>query len=220
MLLYVFVTLFVCCLSAPQSFDCPMRELALQFAQEIQPFLTGDQLQQIADALNGSPEAQHCNISATSLKYNKQHREAPIWNDLNDINDIKNTLFVDYNNGNDDHNGSISHPLKLLETAVYRFRNNHKHKTQIILRKGTHYLPNTIYFTPNDSHLLITNYNGEQVALSGGFSINCAWKLYKGTDYYSCDLSQNTNITSINSILGLRVNGIRGVRARDPNANP
>ena len=30
-----------------------MRQLALEFAQNIQPFLSKDQLQEIADALNG-----------------------------------------------------------------------------------------------------------------------------------------------------------------------
>ncbi len=37
----------------PASFDCPMRQLALEFAQNIQPFLSYDQLQEIADALKG-----------------------------------------------------------------------------------------------------------------------------------------------------------------------
>ena len=34
------------------SIDCPMRQLALEFAQEIQPWLTTTSLQEIADALN------------------------------------------------------------------------------------------------------------------------------------------------------------------------
>ena len=226
--LLVFIGLLIHCESAPKSFDCPMRQLALEFAQEIQPFLTGDQLQEIADALNGSPEAQKCNISAQSLKYNQQHRRSPKWNDLNDIDDtldISNTLFVDYKNGNDNHNGSISHPLQLLETAVYRLREikqqDPKQRKRIILRQGTHYLPNTIYFKPIDSHLLITNYNGEESILSGGFPIDCNWKsLNQQQNLYSCDLSSNTNVTSMESIYGLRVNGERGVRARYPNNNP
>ena len=37
----------------PPSFDCPMRQLALEFAQDIQPWLTTTSLQEIADALNG-----------------------------------------------------------------------------------------------------------------------------------------------------------------------
>lgn len=219
------IWLFAQCNSAPQSFDCPMRQLALEFAQEIQPFLSGDQLQEIADALNGSPEAQNCNITAQSLKNNHTpHREPMHWNDLDDINQSINTIFVDYINGNDDFNGSISHPLRLLETAVYRFRDEKYQNTQrkrIILRKGTHYLPNTIYFKPIDNHLLITNYNGEQVTVSGGFPIDCQWKsLSQQENLYSCDLSGNPNITSLSTIHGLRVNGIRGVRARYPNNNP
>eukprot|EP01084_Bolivina_argentea_P066970 122070_1 len=210
----------------PEDFDCPMRQLALEFAMDIQPYLAADQLQEIADALNGSPESVNKSCVTVPANWKKKYRTPPNWNDLN--YDNRNTLFVDYINGNDNHNGSISYPLKLLETAVYRLRNrNYKNmrsitnKAQIILRSGTHYLPNTIYFTPDDSHLLITNYNNENVILSGGIPIqNCDWKLYKGTDYYSCDLSQNTNINTLSSIYGLRVNGMRAVRSRYPNNNP
>ena len=74
-----------------------------------------------------------------------------------------------------------------------------------------------------DNHLSIINYNGEQVIVSGGFPINnCQWKSLSNQqpNLYSCDLSGNTNITSLSTIYGLRVNGIRGVRARYPNNNP
>ena len=43
----------------PPSFDCPMRQLALEFAQNIQPFLSLDQLQEIAGY----------NISGGYMKY-------------------------------------------------------------------------------------------------------------------------------------------------------
>ena len=52
----------------PNDFDCPMRNLALEFSQYIQPWLTEQQLNEISDALNGSPEAQNCNVSLNNLQ--------------------------------------------------------------------------------------------------------------------------------------------------------
>eukprot|EP01083_Nonionella_stella_P283224 963856_1 len=70
----------------PPTFDCPMRQLALEFAQEIQPWLTTDQLQEIADALNGSPEKEpkNCTIKPSSLSHipSNKHRSPPQWNDI------------------------------------------------------------------------------------------------------------------------------------------
>ena len=49
-------------------FDCGMRELALEYAIEINPNLSMQQLQYIADALNGSPEKiDNCTITPSKL---------------------------------------------------------------------------------------------------------------------------------------------------------
>eukprot|EP01084_Bolivina_argentea_P309825 535953_1 len=202
-------------------FDCPMRQLALEFAQEIQPWLTNKQLKDIADALNGAEEANHCNVSST---IQEKHSQNPIWNDLtiDPKHFDENYIFVDYINGNDKNNGSIDYPLKYLETAILKFRQRKKTnpKRYIILRNGKHYLNNTIYLNSNDNHLIITNYNNELAEISGSKPLNCDWKLYKngqnGKNIYQCQITNN----SIINFTGLRVNGTRGIRARYPNANP
>eukprot|EP01084_Bolivina_argentea_P179204 309680_1 len=54
----------------PASFDCPMRQLVLEYAQHIQPHLAKNKLQEIADALNGDPlKPQNCTISPNNLPY-------------------------------------------------------------------------------------------------------------------------------------------------------
>eukprot|EP01083_Nonionella_stella_P019641 54547_1 len=215
--------------SIPQDFDCPMRELALEFAQHIQPWLSQSQLQQIADGLNGSPESRNCSVKPSSslLQQAPEYpiHQAPNWIDfLVDIDPNVATIYVDYNHGHDHNDGSIARPIKHLNTALIKLRslsqNTDTLSQRIILRKGTHYIADTIHINANDSNLLITNYNHEHVVVSGTKPLNCNWTKYKqapnGLYYYQCDLSQN-NITDIK---GLRVNGIRAIRARYPNGNP
>eukprot|EP01084_Bolivina_argentea_P052863 97068_1 len=145
-----------------KEFDCPMRSLAMNFALEIQPWLTKEQLQDIANSLNGSPEAQNCSIKPPN---GAKARAPPVWNDIS-----SNTIsfFVDYVNGNDDNDGKIHSPFKNLETAVLKARIFGDTAKNIILRKGTHYIPRTIYFTHKDNNLLITNYDNELVTISAG----------------------------------------------------
>ena len=210
------------------SFDCPMRQLALDFAQDIQPWLTMQQLQQVADALNGAQEANNCSVSPSKLPYKPTNErpvhEAPIWSDLISTDSYSDHIFVDYINGNDNNDGSINYPLKLLQTAIIKARKqrSNKHETQyIILREGRHYLQDTIYLDSNDNNLIITNFNGENAEISGAKPLTgCDWKQYKqgenGLNYYQCQITND----SITYFTGLRVNGKRAVRARYPNAIP
>ena len=205
------------CYADKATFDCPMRRLALEFAADIQPWLTTTQLQQISDALNGAEEAQNCNVTPNDLKHfdaKNEIRTAPIWDDSDDED---HSIYVDYINGNDKNNGTKLYPLKLLESAIIRARTVYGPKVnkKIILRKGKHYLRDTIYLNANDNNTVITNYNNEFVDLSGSIPIECKWEVYK-LNIYFCII----NDENITEITGLRVNGQRGVRARYPNANP
>ncbi len=104
-----------------KTFDCPMRQLALEWAIEIQPSLSHDQLQEIADALNGSPEAQNCSVSPEYIDYSKLGRDPPpkhrlpkVWNDV-DGKGIQ--IFVDPRKGDDSNPGlPPSLPLPSLFT--------------------------------------------------------------------------------------------------------
>ncbi len=50
--------------ATPSDFDCPMKQLLLEYSVEINPTLNERQLQDVVDALNGSPLAKlyGCNI--------------------------------------------------------------------------------------------------------------------------------------------------------------
>eukprot|EP01083_Nonionella_stella_P159244 519321_1 len=207
----------------PKDFDCSMRAFALEFAQHIQPNLSQDQLQEICDALNGSPEQQHCNISIDALPTNKpkhKHRSPPEWIDQG--YNITHTVYVDPNQGNDDGNdGCLDKPFATISKALNTIRRM-KHNTfnddwyRIALREGRHYLPHTIDFEHKDSFLIITNYEHESAEISGAIPLdNVHWTPYKNKDNY---VIYQANIPhNISHFDGLRVNGVRAIRARYPN---
>eukprot|EP01084_Bolivina_argentea_P066965 122064_1 len=165
--------------AVPEDFDCPMRQLALEFAMNIQPHLAKDQLQEIADALNGARESINKTCVQVPSTWEKQHKQPPSWNDLNEFYDTD--IFVDFHKGNDDNDGSLHKPLKHLDFAVELAQKLHgTNEKRIILREGRHYLRKTINITPENNNLLITNFNAENVELSGALPISCAWQQVSG----------------------------------------
>ena len=200
------------------SFDCPMRQFALEYAMKIQPFLSRDQLQDIADGLNGAAESVNNNCvivpSDWSITKNENRVKSKVSNSTksnDNATDTIPTIYVDYINGNDNNNGlTLDKPIKHLETAItvarkLNLKNNINNNInnqninsndyifkRIVLRKGKHYLPNSIFLTLVDSNLLITNYNNEKVTLSGAIKLECDnnewknysndWKMFNNTD--------------------------------------
>lgn len=254
------------------SFDCPMRELAMEFALSIHPNLTQTQLQDIADGLNGSPEkAPNCTIEATRQLYSrhKMNRQDPINNDpllssvksqLSKVNHIiahdnheidhihKITLYIDDANGDDLNDGlSINTPFKTIHQALYKIEQiqiggfvestgnsdsdsdssgrRSNYYFHLIFRQGKYRIIERIELNSKyHNNIIFSNYKNEKVIFTGAIEIDCNWKLYqKETDYqnlsiYSCYVDPILN--NITEILGLRINGDRGIRARYPNANP
>eukprot|EP01084_Bolivina_argentea_P221547 375200_1 len=212
----------------PTDFDCSMRSLALEFAQYIQPHLSEDQLQEISDALNGSPENKNCNISINTLPIQNRpkhkHRLPSQWNDTTFNTMNVDTFYVDPIKGNDHHNGNINQPFLTISMAlntIRRIRNNQTHQNKwyrIALRKGKHYLKNTIHFDYKDSFLIITNYDNEFAEISGSVPLkNLNWSKYKNKNNYN--IYQTYIPSNISYFDGLRVNGKRGIRSRYPNVN-
>eukprot|EP01084_Bolivina_argentea_P108699 194284_1 len=167
----------------PASFDCPMRNLAVSFAQHIQPFLKQKQLKDIVDALSGSPENQNCSISLPHVsnlnKYNKIH------DDKNDSIDNSAVIYVDVNYGLDSfskqEHGSKKYPFRTVQFAINYFKTKYGPKSKrinkkIYLRKGKYYLRDTINLNENDSNLIITNYQNEISEISGSVPLtNLKW---------------------------------------------
>lgn len=208
----------------PKSFDCPMRQLALEYAQYIQPQLTTTQLQQMVDALDGAIESQNCTTNITNLPLKPpsiKTQQNTWWDSLYDIP----TYYIDASKGNDNNIGSILKPFKSIHKALNIITLNNTIKNlwkKIILTKGTHYISNTILLNNSHNNLIITNEKNENVIMSAGILLtNITWKLYKKTkDMYNIyqsnltDFMLENNLTTIN---GLRINNIRGLAARYPN---
>jgi len=164
--------------AGPEDFDCPMRQLALEFAMNIQPFLAQDKLQEIADALNGAQEA--VNHSCVSVPTDRPKTTLPrSWSD----NDTP-SIYVDFTHGDDTNDGSLAHPLQHLDAAVHFARQHFGPAThkRIILRRGRHYLRDTVNFTAADNRLTLSNFDSELVELSGAQPINCDWQRIAGND--------------------------------------
>ena len=61
---------------------------------------------------------------------------------------------MDYNAGSDSNTGSITSPFKTLLKGVLTARAQGGVNT-IVMRNGTHFINETIQFTPQDSYLTI-----------------------------------------------------------------
>ena len=91
----------------------------------------------------------------------------------------------------------------------------------IVLRAGTYFQPDPVVLGAQDSGLTIQSYDGETAWLSGAKKLAPAWKPFNtsGQPLFVADLAGQ--IAELGgSIPGLRVNGLRAVRARYPNFDP
>ncbi|WP_214229514.1 PDZ domain-containing protein [Pedobacter sp. B4-66] len=86
--------------------------------------------------------------------------------------------------GNDKNSGTREKPFATIKRAQLAARNT-PGKVVIFLRGGTHYLSQTVVFTPEDSRktnneLTIKPYASEKVVVSGGTHLPLKWESYKG----------------------------------------
>lgn len=214
--------LFLCVVSAAvaqpatrETFDCPMRELALQYAALLQPWRSATSFQELADALNGTPEkAPSCTVQAGGLGVagGSRFRHGA-------IAQYGETIYVDATNGSDRNPGTISAPVQTIDAALRLSRQSPGADT-IVLRQGTYYQSNTVVLTAADSGLTVQAYPGETVWISGARPlVGIEWQAYDtadGANVWSASLAW----TGISTVPGLRYNGTRLIRARYPNSNP
>lgn len=196
------------------TFDCKMRQLAMDYAHKIQPWLSDMKFQELADALNGAVEAQKCNVSAKPASQRSPKPPSfpvPVGTSA--------VYYVDANRGSDTNTGTMTDPFQTIPKGVLAARSSSTKPSTIVLRAGTFYLEDTIALTEQDSNLTIQNYPNEEVTVSGGKVIKPSWKVFdtdNPMNIYQADLSSQ----GIDSVMGLRVNDMRAIRARYPDANP
>lgn len=164
-----------------------MRQMALDFAHKLQPNRTREQFQQLADALNGAPEAQSCNVTSG------YHQYATSRVGIFPTPESGTTFFVDANSGSDSNQGSQSSPFKTVAKGVASAQKAGP-GSSVILRKGVYYVDSTIKLTANDSSgLTMQSYQGEEAWLSGGKLITPKWMPHNVSGNSSWDVEQNQN---------------------------
>eukprot|EP00041_Stephanoeca_diplocostata_P027514 m.757752 g.757752 ORF g.757752 m.757752 type:complete len:945 (+) comp23189_c0_seq1:37-2871(+) len=86
--------------------------------------------------------------------------------------------FVDFIHGKDENSGTMTSPFKTLSAAIMATRKHVLGPRAVLLRKGIHYLTDTITLGAADSNLVIQNYNGEEAWISGGVPLTTDWTPY------------------------------------------
>ena len=150
--------------------DCPLRELAWEYAKKLLP-----QRGQFRDAFDALELGTLCNMS---LSAGTVFQPRPFLYNVEQKSDTL-ALFVDSTNGDDSNPGTIDKPLKTLSKAVAVFEFERDGRAGIIyLREGVYFLSSTIKLGPEDSDLTITGYESEKATISGGRVYQFKWSEY------------------------------------------
>ena len=145
--------------------DCPIKELAWDYAKQLLPQY--GTFQAVYDAL----QLQNCDVSLESGRV--FHYEAKNSKPIAVVNEI----FVDIVNGKDSAEGSKENPLRTIERGVKVFRSKYAPNPSVIyLRNGTYYLTESLQFGPKDSNLCLMGWEKENVVISGGKHYTFNWK--------------------------------------------
>eukprot|EP01116_Phalansterium_solitarium_P015500 TRINITY_DN3430_c0_g1_i14.p1 TRINITY_DN3430_c0_g1~~TRINITY_DN3430_c0_g1_i14.p1 ORF type:complete len:713 (-),score=258.61 TRINITY_DN3430_c0_g1_i14:400-2538(-) len=202
-----------------ETFDCPMRYLAMEYAAELQPWRPSVAFSQLAAALNGTPEKPPgCTVEpavsmgvAGGSRFRHAALAAPGPGSV--------MLFVDAVHGSDSNDGSIDSPLLTIDAALAASRKSPGYDS-IVLRAGTFYQKDTLVLGAEDTGLTIQAYPGEEVWISGARPLTgVSWKPYNvsaGRNIWQASLAG----MGFDGVPGLRYNGTRLIRARFPNSNP
>eukprot|EP01052_Picozoa_sp_SAG31_P011653 SAG31_NODE_663_length_13021_cov_9.408296_15_plen_349_part_00 len=166
--------------NVPAEFDCGMAKLAIRFAAHIHPGISAASLQEIADALNGRPEAQCRNVSSDAAFDDldrRWRRSAPpkknLWRRKSSpAGPLEIVVAPD---GNDANAGTVMAPKKSIQAAIVAARGGGTVK----LRGGVYMEGSTIQIEAADKGLTLTNWPGETVTISGGKVLPTSWKPYK-----------------------------------------
>lgn len=151
------------------SIDCPLRNLAWEYAQKLFP-----QRGSFPEVYDGLQLAPLCNISLARQK------SVPSKLHVYKVDTTTFNVFVDSRSGNDDNPGTLDKPLKTLGKAVdvYEYMGAGKGGF-IYLREGTYFLSSKIDLGPEHSFLTISGYKDEKAVVSGGQQYKFKWLGYR-----------------------------------------
>ena len=196
---------------------CAVYKLAHEFASVVQPKITATQSRAVYDALqlDNCSKTERAPLPRASLP-----EPAPAARTAGPH--AAGSIYVDAAKGSDSAAGSLSAPLKTIEAAHAKARQQSGSASTIVLRGGTYYLKETLALTAQDSGLTIESYTGEVAEVSGAHPLGkLAWTAHNtsgGQNVYSAKLPSSALPSG--DMTGLRVDGKRGIRARWPNGDP
>jgi hypothetical protein len=152
--------------------DCAIRKVGLEFAGKVNP--TGN-LREVFDALD---MLKNCNMTAedrNKLPGPKPTADFPIPSGAL-------VCYVDPMAGSDTTGacGDEKAAFLSVNSAVAATRKVAAGKDKlVVLKKGVHFLTDTIKLGPADSGLVIQNYGGDEVWISGGKLLKPQWHEYQ-----------------------------------------
>ena len=91
------------CPGDQSTFDCKMKQVAISYARQLQPWLSDVKLQEVADALNGAQEPKNCNVSVKRSDYIAQ--KPPSFSVPDGA-----SFYVDAVKGSDSNSGKLTLP--------------------------------------------------------------------------------------------------------------
>ncbi len=160
-----------------QNIDCAVKELAWEFAKNLQP-QRGD-FKAVYDALS----LQNCNTSLHQPPPKPVLKVQELFSTRDKVNPTRDTitLYVDVSQGSDSNSGSLDKPVKTLKQAVMLWRDQRTPENNgiIYVRAGVYYFQDTLKLGSADSFLQISSYQNEVVVFSGGVEYQLSWKTYR-----------------------------------------
>ncbi|XP_065179510.1 uncharacterized protein LOC135809986 [Sycon ciliatum] len=182
------------------TFDCPMRQQMLQYAHKLQPWRSTHAFQQIADALNGAKEAQHCNVSLPDELLSKDGYHNGDGHPRNipfvPTPESGSQYYVDTVHGIDTNSGTApNQAFKTIQKAVEVSRGSSVERpVTVLLLAGTYYMSDeALSLGSADNNLSFQNYQGAEVWLSGARLITPEWKAYNVSPGVQWDVVTNLN---------------------------
>ena len=215
--------------SIPIEIDCALRAFTVEMVAFLAPT---------------SNKANWTTLSRSALQMNRCNNASNISGYVEPLAAIPkvpkrvchHTVFVYDLKGNDFFDGTMENPMKTVQGALSltRFLRNMygAEKTLCItIRGGTYYLGanatttssqiGAIALTSNDSNLVIENYPGEIVVLSGGAQLQLQWSIHdKTADGGIIMKAQVPSFINLDQFNELYIDGKRAIVAKYPNGDP
>lgn len=213
--------------------DCALRAFTIEMAAYIAPATLKNNWTSVSET---ALQMNECNTTSYKIsQFSDVSRQfKPATNRNKGI--CYHTLFVHDIKGSDLFEGSFERPVKTIQAALVRtraLRNKQAGERTlcITIRGGTYYLGTNattassqigaIALTSNDSNLVIENYQGERVVLSGGALLQLQWSVHaKKANGNTIMKAQVPSYVDLDQFNELYIDGSRAIVAKYPNGDP